>query len=212
MGNEDLGKVVVKKSYRHLYIIGVNFILALISIYLFEFWFKQIVALEDTIKMISNIAIVALTGVTFFVAKTFYIKGVMNTVKKILILTLLVVSILGLVLLSSPNPQDIIYPLSGIFIVGIAFYMLSLTTGTLKSEGIIWITILTGSSILLGWFYHWLSTDDILFLSKLSVFLILFIGGTWAELRAYIHGIRGVNKDEGGFGDSSDGNGDTGEE
>jgi hypothetical protein len=49
-------------------------------------------------------------------------------------------------------------------------------------------------------------------LSEFALFVILFLGGTWSQIRAAIHGIRGVNQDGRGFGDDGDGDGDTGDE
>jgi hypothetical protein len=201
----------VEKKSKHWLMIGVNLILALISVYLFEFWYKQVMTLE-TLQLLENIAVVVLTALTYFIGKTYYIKGVMNTAKKIIILVLLSLTILGLMLLSVKLPADMIYPFSGVIIVSVAFYMLSLTAGTLNTIGIIGLSLLFTSAIAFLKWFDVITWDVVGELAKLAVFIILFIGGTWAEIRALIHGIRGTNADGGGFGDDDDGDGDTGHE
>ncbi len=199
------------KSNTQWGVIIINLILALISVYLFEFWFEKVLELQP-LQLTENIAIVILTVITYFIAKTYYIKGVMNTAKKILILALLAITILGLMLHASPVVEDVIYPFSGVLIVSVAFYMLSLSAGTLNTVGMIGLALLLAAPIaFLKWFnvIEWGMVAD---LSKFAVFIILFLGGTWAQIRAFIHGIRGTNADGGGFGDDSDGNGDTGSE
>ncbi|MEA2111176.1 MAG: hypothetical protein U9P71_03905 [Campylobacterota bacterium] len=200
----------VEKKSKHWLMIAVNFVLALISVYLFEFWYKQVIGLQ-TLQLVENIAVVVLTALTYFIGKTYYIKGVMNTAKKIIILILLSLAILGLMLLSVKVPSDMVYPFSGVLIVSVAFYMLSLTAGTLNTIGIIGLSLLfTAAIAFLKWFnvVDWNMAGE---LGQLAIFIILFIGGTWAEIRALIHGIRGTNAD-GGFGDGNDGDGDTGSE
>jgi len=199
------------KSNTQWGVIIINLILALISVYLFEFWFEKVLELQP-LQLTENIAIVILTVITYFIAKTYYIKGVMNTAKKILILALLAITILGLMLHASPVVEDVIYPFSGVLIVSVAFYMLSLSAGTLNTVGMIGLALLLAAPIaFLKWFnvIEWGMVAD---LSKFAVFIILFLGGTWAQIRAFIHGIRGTNADGGGFGDDNDGNGDTGSE
>lgn len=204
-------KVEIKKNKNWLMII-VNLILALISVYLFEFWFQKVIGLDNTFQMIANIAVVVLTALTFFIAKTYYIKGVMNTAKKIFTLLILAVATLGMMLLSVKVPADIVYPFSGVILVSIAFYMLSLTAGTLNTVGMIGLALLFATPIIfLKWFdkIDWSMTGE---LSQFGLFAILFLGGTWSQIRAVLHGIRGVNADGGGFGDEGDGDGDTGSE
>lgn len=189
--------------------IVVNLILALISVYLFEYWFKEVIALDNTLQKFANIGVVVLTAIVYFVAKTYYIKGVMNTAKKIFILFLLSIAILGLMLLSVKVPADIIYPFSGIFLVSIAFYMLSLSAGTLNTAGMIGLALLLSIPIIfLKWFGK-IEWGMFVELSQFALFIILFLGGTWSQIRSVIHGIRGVNRDGGGFGDEGDGDGDT---
>jgi len=192
--------------------IGVNLILSLVSVYLFEFWFRKVIGLESSFQKFANIAVVILTLTTYFVAKTYYIKGVMNTAKKIFVLVVLAASTLGLMLLSVKYPSDIIYPFSGVALASIAFYMLSLTAGTLNTVGMIGLALIFAIPIsFLKWFdkIDWHMVGN---LSEFALFVILFIGGTWAQIRAVIHGIRGVNEDGGGFGDEGDGDGDAGDE
>jgi len=192
--------------------IVVNLILSLISVYLFEFWFKKVIGLDNTFQMSANLAVVVLTATTYFIAKTYYIKGVMNTAKKIITLLLLSIAILALMLLSVKIPADIAYPFTGVILVSIAFYMLSLTAGTLNTIGMIGLALIFAIPIaFLKWFdkIGWGTVGE---LSEFALFVILFLGGTWSQIRAAIHGIRGVNQDGRGFGDDGDGDGDTGDE
>jgi hypothetical protein len=204
-------KTEVKKSNNWLMII-INLTLALVSVYLFEFWIRKVIGLESSFQKFTNIAVVILTFTTYFIAKTYYIKGVMNTAKKIFVLVLLSAATLALMLLSVKYPSDIIYPFSGVALASIAFYMLSLTAGTLNTVGMIGLALLFAIPIsFLKWFdkidWHMVGS-----LSEFALFVILFLGGTWAQIRAVIHGIRGVNQDSGGFGDGGDGDGDIGDE
>lgn len=207
-----------KVNKKNLIVIGVNLLLSLISIYVFEFWFRSL--FENgltTVQIIENVAVVVLTALTYFVGKTFYTKGVFNNIKKIFITFALAASVLGLMLLSVTTPSDMVYPLSGIVVVSIAFYMLSLTAGTLNMIGIVGLTLFFGAPIAFAKLFGWIEWDTVGQLSKLGIFTILFFGGTWAQIRSYLHGIRGVNKDGGGFGsdnngDAGDGDGDTGDE
>ena len=197
-------KEVKKSSNKHWLMIGVNLVLSLISVYLFEFWFKKVLALENEIQLAENLAIVALTVVTYFVAKTYYIKGVMNTAKKILILIGLGISILGLMLLSVKVPADIVYPFSGVILVSLAFYMLSMSAGTLNTIGMVGLSLILATPIA---FLKWFNTIDwnmVIELSQFAVFIILFIGGTWSQIQMAIHGIRGVNHTGSGIGDEGD--------
>jgi len=192
--------------------IVINLILSLISVYLFEIWFKKVIGLENSFQKFANIVVVLLTTLTYFVAKTYYIKGVMNTAKKILTLLLLAIAIVAMMLLSVKMPVDIFYPFTGVILVSIAFYMLSLTAGTLNTIGMIALALIFSIPIaFLKWFdkIGWGMVGD---LSEFSLFVILFLGGTWAQIRAAIHGIRGVNQDGRGYGDEGDGDGDTGDE
>ena len=200
-----------KSSNKHWLMIGVNLVLSLISVYLFEFWFKKVLALENEIQLAENLAIVALTVVTYFVAKTYYIKGVMNTAKKILILIGLGIAILGLMLLSVKVPADIIYPFSGVILVSLAFYMLSMSAGTLNTIGMVGLALILATPIAFLKWFNTIGWDMVIDLSQFAVFIILFIGGTWSQIQMAIHGIRGVNN-TGGSGDDGDGDGDTGDE
>jgi len=204
-------KLEIKKS-KHWTMIVVNLILSLISIYLFEFWFKKVIGLDNSMQIATNLGVVILTAVTYFVANTYYIKGVMNTAKKIFILLTLSIVVIGLMLLSVKVPADIVYPFSGVILVSIAFYMLTLTAGTLNTIGIIGLSLILATPIaFLKWFsiIEWAGVAN---LSKFALFIILFLGGTWSQIRAAIHGIRGVNATGSGIGDDGDGDGDTGEE
>jgi hypothetical protein len=200
-----------KSSNKHWLMIGVNLVLSLISVYLFEFWFKKVLALENEIQLAENLAIVALTVVTYFVAKTYYIKGVMNTAKKILVLIGLGIAILALMLLSVKVPADIVYPFSGIILVSLAFYMLSMSAGTLNTIGMVGLALILATPIAFLKWFNTIGWDMVIDLSQFAVFIILFIGGTWSQIQMAIHGIRGVNN-TGGSGDDGDGDGDTGDE
>jgi len=224
MGDEHVIKdnmsVTEKKKVnrKNLIVILINFALAAISVYLFEFWFRRLFTEGrlDTLQIAENIGVVVLTALTYFVGKTYYTKGVMNNLKKIIITTMLGASVLGLMLLSVKTPADTIYPISGMIVVSIAFYMLSLTAGTLSTIGIVALSLLFGAPIAFGKMFGWFDWHTVGTLSKLGIFIILFFGGTWAQIRMYLHGVRGINKDGGGFGsdngDAGDGDGDTGDE
>jgi len=209
-----------KVNKKNLIVILINFALAAISVYLFEFWFRRVFAegALNTAQIAENIGVVVLTALTYFVGKTYYTKGVMNNLKKIIITAMLGASVLGLMLLSVKVPVDMVYPISGMIVVSIAFYMLSLTAGTLNTIGIVALSLLFGAPIAFGKMFEWFDWHMVGVLSKFAIFIILFFGGTWAQIRMYLHGVRGVNKDGGGFGssdnngDDGDGDGDTGEE
>lgn len=215
-----------KKAFsKNLIVIGVNFLLAGISIYAFEFWFRHLFTDQSlsALQIAENIGIVLLTALTYFVGKTFYTKGVINNIKKILITFALAASVLGLMLLSvygetGIDQSSVVYPLSGIVVVSIAFYMLSLTAGTLNIIGIVALTMFFGAFIAFAKLFGWIDWEWVGTLSKVAIFVILFFGGTWAQIRLFLHGVRGVNKDGGGFGssdnngDAGDGDGDTGDE
>lgn len=192
--------------------IGVNLVLSLISIYLFEFWFKEVIALDNMIQKLTNIAVVILTATTYFVANTYYIKGVVNTAKKIFILVLLAVGTIGLMLLSVNVPSDVIYPFSGVVLVSIAFYMLTLTAGTLNTIGVVGLALILATPIAFLRWFGYIDWNMVANLSKFALFFILFLGGTWSHIRAAIHGIRGVNPTDVSAGDGGDGDGDTGDE
>ena len=223
---EEETEIVEKKKVnnKNLIVIGVNFMLALISVYVFEYWAKNLFhGTLTTLQIAENIGVVVLTALTYFVGKTYYTKGVLNNIKKILITFLLAAAVLGLMLLSVNGahglvPADMVHPLSGIIVVSIAFYMLSLTAGTLNIIGIVALTMFFGAFISFAKLFGWIDWGWVGHLSKLAVFVILFFGGTWAQIRMYLHGVRGVNKDGGGFGgsdnngDAGDGDGDTGDE
>ena len=198
---------------KHIVKIVVNFILALISVFLFEYWFKHLMHSNlTTFQQIANIGAVIMVFLTYFVANSFYTKGVLNNLKKILTTIIMAAIVLGLMALSVKDIHDIIYPASGVIIASIAFYMLSLSTGTLGAVGIIALIIILLTPIMFGVMFKYISIHTAVILIKVSLFLILFVGGTWAEIRFLIHGIRGTNKDSGNFGDENDGDGDTGSE
>lgn len=221
MANAKLDNAVTngeakKGLARSVKMILINIALSGIAVYVFQFWFHQLNTLSMT-KQIMNIGIIALTGATYFVSKTYYTKGVLNNIKKIIYVVGLALATLTLVYYTVETPTEIVYPLSGVILISIAFYMVSLSAGTLGLLGMIGMAILATMLIGAGKKFDYIAWDTAIELGKLSVFLILFLGGTWAELRAFVHGIRGINKDGGGFGsgnngDPADGDDDTGAE
>ena len=208
-------KVDVKKSYKkELGIAVVNFILAFTAIYMFEFWFKRVIQL-DNFQMITNLGAVVMAIVTFFVAKTYYGRGTGNSVRKIFITFGLGALTVGLMLISVKVPVDIVYPLSGLILVGIAFYMLILSSNTLTLVGIIIFTMIFGGIIAYAKMFNYIDWTWVGHLTEAGIFVILLIGGVWPHVRRFMHGVTGVNKDGGGFGgnedefgDQRDGNGD----
>ncbi len=213
---EEIDILEKKGKISNLKQIGVNLLLSLISVYLFEYWFDKVMTLES-LQLAENLGVVGLVASMFFVGKTFYTKGVWNNFKQITIMIFLGAAALGLMLLSLKSLGDAVYPASGILLVGIAFYMISLSSGTLNLVGIAGLALIFATPISIAkWFGHisWSTTGE---LAQFAIFVILFLGGTWAHIRAYLHGVRGTNKDGGGYGgdnngDAGDGDGDTGDE
>jgi len=205
-------------SYKkELSIAGVNLFLAAISVFLFDYWFGLVSELP-ALQMAMNFGVVFLAGATLFVGKTFYGKGTINNIKRTLYTTLLASSTVGLMLYTGLT-LNIFYPLSGAILIFIAFYMLSLSASTMNLVGIIATAMVFATGI------GYLKMNDLIdwdmtsILSKVGIFIILFIGGVWPHFRRWMHGVSGVNKDGGGFrsddgddGDASDGDGDTGDE
>lgn len=194
----------------------VNLTLAFVSVFVFEWWFKKVSSL-DTTNMIENFGVVFLAITTLFVAKTYYGKGVMNNIKRVLITTGLAAATIGLLAFSVKVPSDIVYPLGGIALVLVVFYMLSLSLSTLNLAGIIGIGMVLMGGIAVSYHLNYIELGTAGNLTKWSAFVILLIGGVWPHFRKALHGITGVNKDGGGFGNDSDGDpddgdGDTGDE
>ena len=207
-----------KGGLNHVKYIGViliNVMLAAVSVYLLRFWVIRVSSL-DWFILIMNFLIVILLPITYFIGQTYYNKGTGNSAKKAGLLILLSVIIIGLMLLSVKVPSDMVYPLSGAVIVTIAYYMLSLSAATLGSMGLIITGIVSTASISFGLWFKTIGWGAAGYLSLLAVFVILFLGGVAPHIRAYAHGIRGVNKDGGGFGgntgDRNDGDDDTDDE
>lgn len=198
-----------KAFWKNWFSIIVNAVLAGISVYLFEVWFDKVIEL-DTWHLVGNFTLVGLLVVAFVIGMTAYTKGTMNKIKMVLTLAGLTIAIIGLMLAVTTTVSDVVYPLSGIIIASIAFYMFALSSGTARPVGIMFMAIvLFGSIALAKKLMPELSWDTIAELSQASVFFILFVGGTWAQLRMAMHGVRGVNKDGGGYGDSNDGSGES---
>ena len=205
-------------SYKkELSIAGVNLFLAAISVFLFDYWFGLVSELP-ALKMAMNFGVVFLAGATLFVGKTFYGKGTINNIKRTIYTTLLASSTVSLMLYTGLT-LNIFYPLSGAILIFIAFYMLSLSASTMNLVGIIATAMVFATGIGYLKMNDMIDWDMTSILSKVGIFIILFIGGVWPHFRRWMHGVSGVNKDGGGFrsddgddGDASDGDGDTGDE
>jgi len=190
-------------SHKRELLIGmINLALAGISVFLFEYWFNVVSNLEMNQRLM-NFGVVLGTIVTLYVGKTYYGKGTMNNIKKILITFFLAISTVALALFSVNSPNDIVYPLSGLSLVLVAFYMLSLSASTLNLIGIVGISMVSGGIIAYLKMFDKIDWATVGVLSKWSVFIILFIGGVWPHFRKFFHGVTGVNKDGGGFGENS---------
>ena len=191
----------------------ISIVLALASVYLIGPWIDKVMTL-DTMQIVFNFAAAATTLITFYVAKTHYSKGSLNVFKKIFMVILFSALTIGFAILSAPTMNDLMYPLAGIFIVSVTFYMVSLSSETLGLLGMAGLTIILGALIIGGVVYKDFSYDTAMFWSKIAFLIILSVGGVFAKARMYMHGIRGVNNDGGfgGEGDTNDGDGDTGEE
>lgn len=193
--------------------IFINFILAGASVYLFRFWFNKVSELPVD-KMIANIGAIAMLVATFFVIKTYYSRGTFNQLKRISLAILMSGSSLAMILYSIDSLSDIPYPLSGVIITLIAFYMVSLTaSGTLGLIGVTGWAFLFATPISIAKMFNYISWGTTAELAQASVVLILFIGGTWGYIQLALHGVRSTNNVGGGYaGDDRDGDGDTGDE
>ncbi len=179
------------------------------SVYLIGPWIDNIMLLE-TATMIYNFAAAIAAGITFFVAKTHYDRGGWNVFWKIIGVTGLATLTVGFILLASMH-TSILYPLAGVFIVIVTFYMVSLSSVTMGLGGIIGAVIVFGAGIAYGLLHGIILQATAIILAKLLVLGILVLGGVAAKFKMYLHGIQGVSNN-GGFGDINDGNGDTGNE
>ena len=210
-------QAVKVKDRKELWVGLINLALAGISVFLFEYWFTVVTALE-TAQMWKNFGVIFGATATLFVGKTFYGKGLMNNIKKGLLTFGLAALTIALMLYSAPTEAEAVYPLTGLALVLIAFYMLSLSFSTLTLIGIVGVGMLMYGSIAYAKLYGYIDWSMAGELSKWAMFIILFWGGVWPHFRKYSHGVTGVNKDGGGFGsseydgDAGDGDGDTGEE
>ncbi len=81
---EEIDALEKKGKISNLKKIGVNLLLSLISVYLFEYWFDEVLTLEP-LQLAENLGVVGLVAAMFFVGKTFYTKGVWNNFKQITI-------------------------------------------------------------------------------------------------------------------------------
>ena len=195
-----------EKSYKkELSVAGVNIVLAIISVYLFDYWFKMVNQLP-AIQMAENFGVIVLGASTLFVGKTFYGKGTINNIKKIAYTSILAIMTVALILYTSLT-LNLMFPLTGIILVFISFYMLSLSISTMNLVGIISAAMVSVTAIAymkMKDFIDWGMTGELI---KITIFFILFIGGVWPHFRRWMHGVSGVNKDGGGFSSDSEGNG-----
>jgi len=207
-----------KNGYKkELGIAFVNLALAFISVFVFDYWFGKVTELS-WLQMAENFGVVFLGATTLFVGKTFYGKGTINNLKKIIYTAFLAIATVALMLYTA-LALNIMYPLSGAILVFIAFYMLSLSASTMNLVGIISTAMILGTGIAFMKMKDVIDWGTTGLLAEFAMFLILFIGGVWPHFRRWMHGVTGVNKDGGGFGsddseggDEGDGDGDTGDE
>ncbi len=188
----------------------ISLALAAASVYLIGPWIDYVVALETT-KMIYIFLSAVFTGITFFVAKTHYSRGAMNVLKKIMYTIILGSATVGFAIMSSTTISGLVPALTGIFIVGVIFYMISLSSETITLLGMSAMAIVFGALIVGGLVYGNLEYASAIIFVKIALLIMLLAGGVWAKIRRYMHGVQGVNAD-GGFGDAGDGDGDTGDE
>lgn len=200
----------------------VSIALAVASVFLIGPWIDNVMLLNWQ-AITYNFAAAITTAATYYIAKTHYSKGAMNVLRKIFWVFLLAVATVGFALLSTTamggvaSISALVYPLTGIFIVSVTFYMVTLSSETLGLLGMAGLSIILGSIIAGGVFYGYLGYGGAILATQFSLLLILSVGGVFAKWRMYMHGIRGVNND-GGFkgedntGDIYDGDDDTGDE
>lgn len=200
--------------------IFLNIALAAASVLLIGPWIDYVLELE-TSSMIFNFAAAVTAGAAVFIAKTHYNKGTWNIIKKTLMVTSASALTIYFSFLSAGTADALWYPFTGVFIVLVTFYMISLSTETLGLIGISAAGMLLGIGLVGLYTYSDITGDTLLLLTKASMLLILFLGGVLAKIRMYLHGIRGTNNDGGfgrvgddadDYGDEGDGDGDTGDE
>ena len=184
--------------------------LSIAAVYLIGPWVDHVLTLGIG-SMIYTFLAAGATALMLFVAKTYYARGTWNVVKKIFFTMVLASAAVGFTILSSTTFGGLGPALVGVFIVGVIFYMISLSSETITLIGMSIMAVVFGALITGGLVYGPLDYESAVFFGKLSLLLMLLAGGVWAKLRRYMHGVQGVNAD-GGFGDAGDGDGDTGDE
>ena len=194
--------------------------LAVASVFLIGPWIDSVMLLDwQAVGLIFTSSLT--TFITYYIAKTHYSKGSMNVLKKIFWVSFFAVLTVGLALGSTmvmggvASIVSLTYALTGIFIVSVIFYMVSLSSETLGLLGMAALSIFLGSLIAGGSFYGYLGHEATLWALQGALLIILAVGGVFAKWRMYLHGIRGVNNDGGfkspdDYGDGNDGDGDTG--
>lgn len=219
--NQTKTKAPVKKGWakylnKELFAFLVSAILAAASVFLIGPWIDEVMLLS-TQAIAYNFLAAASALAMYFVAKTHYSRGMWNVLKKIFWVVVLASAVIGFSLLSTTamggaaSIGALVYPLTGIFIVSVIFYMVSLSSETIGLIGMSFLSVILLGIIAGAAFYGHLQYAGVILAIKAALLIILSAGGVFAKLRMYLHGIRGVNND-GGFGDSGDGDGDTGDE
>ena len=184
-----------------------NASLAGISVYLFDYWYDKVVELP-AMQMTYNLLLVVLLALTYFTGKTYYTRGTVNIGKQVLTLIIMGIGVLGLMFLSVTTLGDTIYPLSGIVIISIGFYMLALSAGTMGAGGILAMTLGFGALIMFSKMFNYIGWNGVGELAQFGVASVLFVGGTWSHISHYLFGVKGTQEQR-GFGDAGDGDGDT---
>ena len=190
-------------------------LMAASSVYLVGPWVRTI--LEFPISTILyNFGAVASVAITLYAAAVMYNRGGWNIAVKFMTVAFFSILTVILIILSSNSMNGLWYPLTGIFILYITFYMVVLSSKTLTLKGISAIAIILSSLILGSMVYNNTTYDDAIFWMKISLTFIFAIGAVLPKIRYWLHGIKGVNNDGGfgrtnddDFGDENDGDGDT---
>ncbi len=191
----------------------ISALLAVAAVYLVSPWVRNVMTL-GWVSILFNFAAVISTGVTYYIAKTHYNKGAWNVFWKVVMVTIGGSITVFFTIMSSTTMGGLWYPLTGIFIISVIFYMIALSSETIGLLGMVAMAIVSGTLIVGGLVFGKIDSDGAIMWTKIMMVVIFAIGGVFAKWRMYLHGIRGVNND-GGFGnrgDTHDGDGDTEDE
>ena len=200
-------KAEAKYDNKYLGRIGGNLALAGTSVYLFDYWYDKVVELP-AMQMSLNLTLVFLLALTYFVGKTYYTRGTINIGKQVITLLFMGVGVLALMYFAVKTEGDVIYPLSGVAIISIGFYMLALSAGTMGAGGILAMSLGFASLIMFANMFGYIGWNGTGELAQFGVFSVLFVGGTWSHISHYLFGVKGTQEQR-GFGDAGDGDGDT---